>query len=100
MILESGIALLPRRWGAPKWPPKPPNARSAPAKPWLSSISRRGLGHLPSAGDLAEALDRGQRAGHLQRALRRRARLLRDVGHRPPPQDDARDDRRRDRDPR
>src|SRR5205807_3589953 len=27
------------RWGAPKWPPIPPKAaRSAPAKPWHSSI--------------------------------------------------------------
>src|SRR5205085_9868449 len=23
-------------WGAPTWPPIPPNARSAPAKPWRS----------------------------------------------------------------
>src|SRR5439155_4367442 len=27
-------------WGAPKWPPKPPNARSAPGNPWRSSITR------------------------------------------------------------
>ena len=25
-------------WGAPKWPPIPPNLRSAPAEPWHSSI--------------------------------------------------------------
>src|SRR5439155_1570215 len=24
-------------WGAPRWPPTPPNVRSAPAKPWRSS---------------------------------------------------------------
>jgi len=29
-----------QRWGAPKWPPKPPNARHAPAKPWRSSVTR------------------------------------------------------------
>ena len=27
-------------WGAPKWPPKPPNARHAPGDPGRSSISR------------------------------------------------------------
>src|SRR5882672_1570643 len=26
-----------RKWGAPKWPPKPPNVRSAPAQPGRSS---------------------------------------------------------------
>src|SRR5439155_22080804 len=25
------------KWGAPRWPPKPPNARRAPAKPWRAS---------------------------------------------------------------
>jgi MFS family permease len=28
-------------WGAPIWPPNPPNARHAPAKPWRSSVSRQ-----------------------------------------------------------
>src|SRR5262249_59193667 len=27
--------------GAPKWPPIPPSARSAPAKPWRSSVLRQ-----------------------------------------------------------
>src|SRR5207244_4041555 len=27
-------------WGAPRWPPTPPNARSAPGNPWRSSITR------------------------------------------------------------
>src|SRR5207245_851248 len=27
-------------WGAPRWPPTPPNARSAPGDPWRSSIPR------------------------------------------------------------
>src|SRR5712691_11915699 len=31
---------LLRTWGVPIWPPKPPNARSTPAKPWRSSILR------------------------------------------------------------
>src|SRR5204862_5675044 len=26
------------KWGAPRWPPKPPNARRAPAKPCRASI--------------------------------------------------------------
>src|SRR4051794_25519101 len=26
------------RWGAPKWPPIPPNVRSARAEPWRSSV--------------------------------------------------------------
>src|SRR5256886_11514313 len=28
-------------WGAPKWPPIPPNARRAPAKPWRASTPAR-----------------------------------------------------------
>src|SRR5207249_8755225 len=28
----------PLRWGAPTWPPIPPNVRSAPGNPWRSSI--------------------------------------------------------------
>src|SRR5213079_3127960 len=31
---------LARVPGAPRWPPKPPNARHAPAEPWRASISR------------------------------------------------------------
>src|SRR5256885_1652049 len=31
-------------WGAPKWPPKPPSARRAPAKPWRASITVAGDG--------------------------------------------------------
>src|SRR5438309_12000670 len=34
--------------GAPKWPPKPPDARRAPARPWRASICRHsgyGLGN-------------------------------------------------------
>src|SRR5438477_12807343 len=34
--------------GAPKWPPNPPDARRAPAKPWRASICRHsgyGLGN-------------------------------------------------------
>src|SRR2546426_6860864 len=27
-------------WGAPTWPPTPPDARSAPGHPWRSSIIR------------------------------------------------------------
>src|SRR5439155_4846800 len=27
-------------WGAPRWPPTPPDARSAPGNPWRSSIIR------------------------------------------------------------
>src|SRR5437867_5801075 len=34
---QSDGALL-GTWGAPKWPPIPPNARRAPAKPWRASI--------------------------------------------------------------
>src|SRR2546427_12991346 len=29
------------RWGAPKWPPKPPDARRGPAKPCRASICRQ-----------------------------------------------------------
>src|SRR5207245_6934677 len=28
-------------WGAPRWPPIPPHARGAPAKPWHPSILRQ-----------------------------------------------------------
>src|SRR5688572_4971174 len=39
---SSGARII--TWGAPKWPPTPPNARRAPAKPWRTS----GLGpHTP-----------------------------------------------------
>src|SRR5436189_322963 len=34
------------RWGAPTWPPKPPSARRAPAKPWRASITVAGDGGL------------------------------------------------------
>src|SRR5713101_43815 len=55
--------------GAPRYgPPLPPNARTAPAKPWRSSILRRGEpepGHLvvrspllPGLGDLREVVRR------------------------------------------
>src|SRR2546422_2752855 len=27
------------KWGAPKWPPIPPNARRAPAQPWRASVA-------------------------------------------------------------
>src|SRR5438046_6206072 len=32
------IACHYTRWGAPTWPPKPPNVRTAPAEPGRSSI--------------------------------------------------------------
>src|SRR5205807_6705137 len=32
------------KWGAPKWPPKPPNVRSAPAQPGRSSRRRQPMG--------------------------------------------------------
>ena len=35
-------------WGAPKWPPAPPNVRSAPGHPWRSSIGRKVIIVLPS----------------------------------------------------
>src|SRR5207253_82670 len=40
--------------GGPRWPPKPPSARHAPAEPWRSSISRSCMGpetapQIPSA---------------------------------------------------
>src|SRR5207249_5479942 len=38
-LLDSPRAHL-STWGAPTWPPTPPNARSAPGNPWHSSSSR------------------------------------------------------------
>src|SRR5687768_432936 len=37
--LSSGSAHFRQslKLGAPKWPPRPPNARSAPAEPWRAS---------------------------------------------------------------
>src|SRR3989441_6401132 len=38
----AAVALLDYATGdAPRWPPKPPNARSVPAQPWRSSITRQ-----------------------------------------------------------
>ena len=34
-------------WGAPRWPPTPPDARSAPGNPWRSSMIRRALTAAP-----------------------------------------------------
>ncbi len=47
LLSSEGASTAPRRtreWGAPTWPPKPPNARSTPAKPWRSSILRQAPG--------------------------------------------------------
>src|SRR5437762_1568070 len=43
VLAGRGLDAVPARqrtldWGAPKWPPKPPNVRRAPAKPGRSSI--------------------------------------------------------------
>jgi broad specificity phosphatase PhoE len=37
------------QWGAPTWPPKPPNVRSAPGHPGRSSITRGASGGLADA---------------------------------------------------
>ena len=55
---------------------------------------------LPPAGRLAEAFDRRERAGHLQRALGRAARTLGDVRHRALAQGETCHHRRRQRNPR
>src|SRR5712691_2713344 len=67
--------LLLRNGWAPTWPPKPPNARSTPAKPWRSSITRQAPSttvlqsisrspadvHTSDRAAVAAALDRGVR---------------------------------------
>src|SRR2546423_1503000 len=39
-----GASAASPKWGATKWPPKPPNARGAPAEPWHASIARQAPG--------------------------------------------------------
>src|SRR6059058_4045920 len=54
-----------RKWGAPTWPPNPPNARSTPAKPWRSSILRKASRGLRARGSVhvAHPARDGARAG-------------------------------------
>src|SRR2546422_4629289 len=46
---------LVRKWGAPRWPPKPPSARGVPAGPWRPPITRR-----PARVPVAAASARGR----------------------------------------
>ena len=56
-LLGALLAPVLPTWGAPKWLPKPPNVRSATAKPGRSSIHRyaAGLGVAASAHRVVEA---------------------------------------------
>jgi len=48
--LVGGSRACPRRWGAPRWPPIPPNTRGAPAKPWHPSILREAPSNMSCRG--------------------------------------------------
>src|SRR5438309_2016741 len=55
-------------WGAPKWPPTPPNARRALAKPWHASNLTQGA--QPLGGQQRQRVNRHHRAAERHRETR------------------------------
>src|SRR5256885_7462038 len=70
LLVNPCVTRPPSLWGAPKWPPNPPDFRRAPATPGRSSLTRASLGHLQQDGDEALGGVRNrQRAGALAHVL-------------------------------